>query len=143
MCRTTTHYYGDGDGDIDPFTNHNWPRLERCKCNNSLNGHVAVCDKVNDEKSMPTIMGLVRNNTNKKHRINKLKLLLEDIPEDKELRIDDDNNDVEYANPEVEEALEMDLEVLRRAFDMGIWVVCLGLGYMFSRANFRPPPTFS
>ncbi|XP_027346589.1 uncharacterized protein LOC113858249 [Abrus precatorius] len=66
---------------------------------------------------------------------------LEDIPEETELPSDNSAD----ANAEVEEArtnLEMDLEVLKWAMDVGIWVLCLGFGYMLSRAskpNIRPP----
>ncbi|KAK7282008.1 hypothetical protein RIF29_10468 [Crotalaria pallida] len=92
-------------------------------------------------------MALLRSNKLRMNKLNKL----EDIPEDKELLVRNSYNDINIddddgggdviVNQELEEALEIDLEVLRRTFDMGIWVVvCLGLGgYMFSRAKFRPP----
>ncbi|KAE9587427.1 hypothetical protein Lal_00031833 [Lupinus albus] len=132
MCRST-NYYGNGHEVIDPFTFTDF--------HISLDRHVGFSEKVKDKE---TNKPMVRN---KKQRMKKLKL--EDIPEDKELfcignsnsYIDDDHGCVDM-NTEVEEALEMDLEVLRRTVDMGIWVVCLGLGYMFSKAKFRPP-TFS
>ncbi|KAL1319821.1 hypothetical protein HN51_064570 [Arachis hypogaea] len=78
---------------------------------------------------------------NNKNMIKK-KSKLEDIPEEAELRADDG------ANPEIEEAaihLEMDLEVLRKAMDMGIWALCLGFGFMVSKSfhhSFRARPTF-
>ncbi|OIW21860.1 hypothetical protein TanjilG_13729 [Lupinus angustifolius] len=127
MCRST-NYYGYDHEVIDPFT--------FTDSHISLYRHVGFIDKVNDKETKP----MVRNKQGMKN------LRLEDIPEDEELfcvdnnsYIDDDDDGWVDVNPEVEEALEMDLEVLRRTFDMGIWVVCLGLGYMFSRAKFRPP----
>ncbi|XP_057753293.1 uncharacterized protein LOC130972958 [Arachis stenosperma] len=78
---------------------------------------------------------------NNKNMIKK-KSKLEDIPEEAELRADDGDN------PEIKEAaihLEMDLEVLRKAMDMGIWALCLGFGFMVSKSfhhSFRARPTF-
>lgn len=81
------------------------------------------------------------------------KTTLEDIPEETELRSDtnveshdDDDVDEFDGTTELEEAqvhLETDLEVLRRAMDMGIWALCLGFGYMLSRTSIphlRKPP---
>ncbi|CAL0327643.1 unnamed protein product [Lupinus luteus] len=127
MCRST-NYYGHDHEVIDPFT--------FTDSHISLDRHVGFIDKVKDKESK----AMVRNKQGMK------KLNLEDIPEDKELFCIDNNSYVDDdvddscvdVNPEVEEALEMDLEVLRKTLDMGIWVVCLGLGYMFSRAKFRP-----
>ncbi|KAK7306849.1 hypothetical protein VNO77_44809 [Canavalia gladiata] len=132
--------------------NHNDWKLECCKCELqsclgisevelfvALDGVVAIRERV----VMPVVK--TRNGKYNTRWSNKL-LKLEDIPEETELQSDDDD-DVDV-NTEVEEAcvnLEMDLEVLRRAMDMGIWVLCLGMGYMVSRAsipNIRPPRRF-
>ena len=130
---------------------HSNLKLECCKCELmpgafsiseadllvAFDGHVATSGKVTVKEHW------MRNS---KHRTNKSKL--EDIPEETELRVDADVGVDDDANPEIEEAaihLEMDLEVLRKAMDMGIWVLCLGLGFMVSKAsitNFRPRPTF-
>ncbi|KAL2327118.1 hypothetical protein Fmac_020545 [Flemingia macrophylla] len=68
---------------------------------------------------------------------------LEDIPEETELRVDTQSHD---AFEEVQVHLETDLEILRRAMDVGIWALCLGFGFMLSRNSIprfrRPPPPF-
>ncbi|XP_058781720.1 uncharacterized protein LOC131655936 [Vicia villosa] len=77
-----------------------------------------------------------------KHRTNKLKL--ENIPEETELYVDNSNEDTHHPG-ELEEAcihLEMDLEVLRKSIDVGVCVLCLGLGYMVS-TKLRPRQIFS
>ncbi|KAJ1376040.1 hypothetical protein SESBI_50360 [Sesbania bispinosa] len=104
-----------------------------------LDGHVPIRERV-----------IKTRNNNNKHRRNRTnnKLKLEDIPEETELHIDNQGGDAEV-NREIEEAcvhLEMDLEVLRRSLDMGIWVLCLGLGFMVSKASitrFRSLTKFS
>lgn len=86
-------------------------------------------------------MQVTKTIKNINRRTNKLKL--EDIPEETELHIDNDNDN--DTDPEFEEAcshLEIDLQVLRRSLDMGLCVLCLGLGYIVS-TKFRPRPKFS
>lgn len=61
---------------------------------------------------------------------------LEDIPEETELLCGDDGHaDTDTELEEVCDHLEMDLQVLRKSLDMGIWVLCLGVGFMVSRAS--------
>ncbi|CAJ2668503.1 unnamed protein product [Trifolium pratense] len=77
-----------------------------------------------------------------KHKTNKC--MLENIPEETELYADNDNEDT-CSEEELEEAcnhLEMDLQVLRRSLDMGLCVLCLGVGYIVS-TKFRRRPMFS
>jgi len=71
------------------------------------------------------------------------KLMLETIPEEKELYVD--NNDNNTHPEELEKAythLESDLQVLRKSFYMGLCVLCFSLGYMVS-TKFHPRPKFS
>ena len=80
---------------------------------------------------------LVAKTKNIKHTNNYKLKKLEDIPEETELE--------DETHPELEEAcvhLEMDLQVLRKSLDMGLCVLCLGVGYMVS-TKFRPRPKFS
>ncbi|CAK8566946.1 unnamed protein product [Lathyrus sativus] len=84
---------------------------------------------------------MVGNTKKTKHRTNRLKL--ENIPEETELYVDNRNEDTHPE--ELEEAcihLEMDLEVLRKSIDIGVCVLCLGLGYLVSN-KFRLRPKFS
>lgn len=84
---------------------------------------------------------LVGKTKKTKHITNKLKL--ENIPEETELYVDNSNKDTHVED--LEEAcihLEMDLEVLRKSIDVGVCVLCLGLGYMVS-TKFRPRQKFS
>ncbi|CAL5203475.1 unnamed protein product [Lathyrus oleraceus] len=84
---------------------------------------------------------MVGNMKKPKHRANRLKL--ENIPEETELYVDNRNEDTH--RKELEEAcihLEMDLEVLRKSIDIGVCVLCLGLGYLVSN-KFRLRPRFS
>ncbi|MED6160319.1 hypothetical protein PIB30_050398 [Stylosanthes scabra] len=84
---------------------------------------------------------------------------LEDIPEEAEFHVDDvgarqnieEENmqldlgvDVGPHQQEIEEAsmhLEKDLEVLRKAMDMGVWALCLGFGFVVSKSFHRARPT--
>ncbi|MED6206352.1 hypothetical protein PIB30_025897 [Stylosanthes scabra] len=85
---------------------------------------------------------------------------LEDIPEEAEFLVDDVGapQNMEEANmqldlgvdldveahQEIEEAsmhLEKDLEVLRKAMDMGVWALCLGFGFVVSKSFHRARPT--
>ncbi|XP_058727728.1 uncharacterized protein LOC131599360 [Vicia villosa] len=97
-----------------------------------------------EELDPVTIRGntmLIGKTKKTKHRTNKLKL--ENILEETELYVDNSNEDIHLE--ELEEAcihLEMDLEVLRKSIDVGVCVLCLGLGYMVS-TKFRPRQKFS
>lgn len=138
MCRST-HYPSHsvhhllGDGDRDPFRFNDF----------DFDVFVPIREiniNIDDKKK---IMPVAKT---RKQR----KLKLEDIPEETELHVDDDDIDDDDSNPELEEAcmhLETDLQVLRRSLDVGIWVLCLGLGIVVSRGTsvtkFRTLPKFS
>ncbi|KAG4906940.1 hypothetical protein AAZX31_20G060300 [Glycine max] len=87
------------------------------------------------ELELDGVVNVVKHKQQHNMRLKRNKL--EDIPEETELPpIGIDTNPAE-----LEEAglhLETDLEILRRAMDMGLWALCLGFGYMLSRAHFRP-----
>lgn len=87
------------------------------------------------ELELDGVVNVVKHKQQHNMRLKRNKL--EDIPEETELPpIDIDTNPAE-----LEEAglhLETDLEILRRAMDMGLWALCLGFGYILSRAHFRP-----
>ncbi|XP_061360334.1 uncharacterized protein LOC133304332 [Gastrolobium bilobum] len=136
MCRSTDYPLNSQD-------HHNTLKLECCKVELPSSFSISEMElKVVLDGHVPTRERVATPSTrNNKHKVMKL----EAIPEETELVHTKGD-----ANSELEEAcihLEMDLEVLRRAFDMGIWVLFLGLGYMVSRASitkkFRPSPTFS
>jgi hypothetical protein len=109
-------------------------------------------DYPNEDRNSFTITDLdfdelipIRENTMlvTKTKKTKHKLKLENIPEETELYVDNDNKDTH--SDELEEAcnhLEMDLQVLRKSLDMGLCVLCLGVGFMVS-TKFRPRPKFS
>ncbi|KAG4958202.1 hypothetical protein AAZX31_13G001900 [Glycine max] len=81
--------------------------------------------------------GMVPIRIRERERIHNIRLKrkkLEDIPEETELPIDTNPAEVEEASLH----LETDLEILSRAMDMGLWALCLGFGYILSRAHFRP-----
>lgn len=92
-------------------------------------GHVAMVDRVDM---------VVKKKRNRNCR-------LEDIPEEGEVA--EDESDVSdgccYACGEVESGsdgedlaeLDMELEAVRWAVDVGIWVVCLGIGFLVSKAS--------
>ncbi|RHN75181.1 hypothetical protein MtrunA17_Chr2g0318361 [Medicago truncatula] len=79
----------------------------------------------------------------KKTKRRTYKLMLETIPEEREICVDNNDNDI---HPEELEKtythLEIDLQVLRKYFDMGLCVLCFSLGYMVS-TKFHPRPKFS
>ncbi|CAI8597833.1 unnamed protein product [Vicia faba] len=118
-----SHSHINTDEVIDPFaiTNFNFDRLNPT----AIKGNTM----------------LVGRSKKAKHRTDKLKL--ENIPEETELYVDNRNEDTHAE--ELEEAcihLEMDLQVLRKSMDVGLCVLCLGLGYMVS-TKFRPRQKFS
>ncbi|KAM7251693.1 hypothetical protein ACFE04_023576 [Oxalis oulophora] len=116
-----------------------------CKCETeSLNGvvevkvgvegHVAVFDRVEMRKRKSRSCNLVSK--------------LEEIPEERDFDDSDESDggccctcdeedDVDRSKPLDCEELEMEVEGVKWAVDMGFWVMCLGVGYLVSKATVK------
>nr|AFK48495.1 unknown [Lotus japonicus] len=119
-------------------------KLECCNCENpssfsiseaeflfAIDGHAPITARFGFAAGSVPVF---KHHKNKKLR--RTKMNLEDIPEETELLCGDDGHaDTDTELEEVCDHLEMDLQVLRKSLDVGIWVLCLGVGFMVSRAS--------
>lgn len=107
-----------------------------------LDGHVAITERV-------VLKSRRRNNHHyiNTHRRGTFDLELEEIPEERGVELESESesesdgccscscscgSDVDVQD---EEAIHLELERVRWAVDVGIWVMCLGVGFLVSKAS--------
>lgn len=112
-------------------------RVTEAEVHVAVEGHVAMNEKVE----------MVVKNSNRRKK--KKCARLEEIPEEREEQEEESESDScccccaeeesgsDGGDLEEDCALEMDVEGVRWAVDMGIWVMCFGLGFLVSKASVK------
>lgn len=125
-----------------------WKMECRCALDSSSTGvavsEAEVCVAVDGHVAMSEMVEMAVRRKAKARAVQRL----EEIPEEREVDIEsddcycfggvdeDDDYESDGGNSEViGKDMEMDAEGFGWAVDLGIWVMCLGVGYLLSRAS--------